>query len=202
MHVPLPDNICLNMLTCWKQEMRSVLELCCKMIQSQEKQGSSARTPVKTLSPFWAERIHGIDGSYKTQHICSRVEPPSSHILGIQVLPVTRGLWSNWQLLFSTYSTANQKNKASENCLSQQIDLIQMHPKMRARKWCLVFSFLIKTRILNFYQYFSSLPSHRAALGRSALFQWGCETEDGTLASCKHEPDCCSEMLFEWKLHL
>lgn len=124
MHVPLPDNIYLNMLTCWKQEMRSVLELCCKMIQSQEKQGSSARTPVKTLSPFWAERIHGIDGSYKTQHIRSRVEPPSSHILGIQVLPVTRGFWSNWQLLFSTYSTANQKNKAPENCLSQQTDLI------------------------------------------------------------------------------
>lgn len=50
MHAPVPDNIYLNMLTCWKQEMRSVLELCCKMIQSQEKQGSSARTLVKTPS--------------------------------------------------------------------------------------------------------------------------------------------------------
>lgn len=92
MHVSVPDNIYLNMLTCWKQEMRSVLELCCKMIQSQEKQGSSARTPVKTPSEFWAERIHGIHSSCKTQYIHSSVEPPSSHFLGIQVLLVTRGL--------------------------------------------------------------------------------------------------------------
>lgn len=50
MRVPVPDNIYLNMLTCWKQEMRSVLELCCKMTQSQEKQGSSAKTPMQTPS--------------------------------------------------------------------------------------------------------------------------------------------------------
>lgn len=92
MHVPVPDNIYLNMLTCWKQEMRSVLELCCKMIQSQEKQGSSARTPVKTPSQFWDERIHGIDGPYKTQYTRSSVELPSSHFLGMQVLLVTGGL--------------------------------------------------------------------------------------------------------------
>lgn len=92
MHMPVPDNIYLNMLTCWKQEMRSVLKLCCKMIQSQEKQGSSARTPVKTPRQFWAERIHRIDGSYKRQYIRSSVEPPSSHFLGIQLLLVTRGL--------------------------------------------------------------------------------------------------------------
>lgn len=92
MHVSVPDNIYLNMLTCWKQEMRSVLELCCKMIQSQEKQGSSARTPVKTPSELQAEIIHRTDGSYKTQYIQSSVEPPSSHFLGIQVLLVTRGL--------------------------------------------------------------------------------------------------------------
>lgn len=65
--MPVPDNIYVNMLTCWKQEMRSVPELCCKMTQSQEKQGSSARTPMQIPSQFWAERIQGIDGAYKTR---------------------------------------------------------------------------------------------------------------------------------------
>lgn len=76
MHVPVPDNIYLNMLTCWKQEMRSVLERCCKMTQSQKKQGSSARTPLQTPSQLWAENIHGIDGSYKTQQMCSSTQTP------------------------------------------------------------------------------------------------------------------------------
>lgn len=100
MLMPVPDNTYLNMLTHWKQEMRSVLKLCCKTTQSQGKQGSSARTPVQTQSQFYAKRIQGKDCSYKSTDCWLSFLCTICYWLVVL----------SWQL--SLYNTANQKGKA------------------------------------------------------------------------------------------
>lgn len=155
MLMPVPDNIYLNMLTRWKQEMRSVLELCCKMTQSQRKQGSSARTPVQTPSQFYAKRIQGIDCSYKSTDrwlsvLCTQYAT-GQQCSAIQLVTV-----------ISSYNALNQKGKAqpriycTRNYSSQQLYLNKLYLKMGTRAQCLSFSFIspvsIKIKIENHFQ--------------------------------------------------